>query len=154
MAESTTAGRPRDARPRKPAVRDPPPSAMLEPPSRAERAKGGAALDPRLPALPIEAALREISTVPAVDLHRTAACVWAARAVACYRVCLGKSDLQEGLSYLYLGEHYREAALAHAALGEAWRPLYDEVEALMDEDRAAAARALQARPKAGLGVQP
>lgn len=97
------------------------------------------------PVFAVEAALAEITTTPAVELHRNAAHAWAARALACYRVCLGKVDLQEGLSYLYLGEHYREAALAHAGFADAWRPLQAEVEAVMDADRREAAAAMRRR---------
>lgn len=99
-------------------------------------------------------ALVEITTVAAVSLHREAAHAWAARAVACYRVCLGKADLQEGLSYLYLGEHYREAALAHAAFGEAWRPLQPEIRAVMDADRTAAGDAMRQRSLADPPARP
>lgn len=95
--------------------------------------------------LAVTDALREITSIPALTLHHNAACTWAARAIACYRVCLGKAELQEGLSYLYLGEHYREAALAHAQFGEAWQPMFDEIDALMAQDRAAASAAMQSR---------
>lgn len=93
----------------------------------------------------VAAALQEITTVPAATLHHGAALAWATRAVACYRVCLGKRDVPEGLSYLYLGEHYREAALGEAALGEAWRPMYLEVAAVMARDREDASVAMQRR---------
>lgn len=110
------------------------------------------ALADPVPVLAIDSALKEITTTPAVVLHRTAAHAWAARAVACYRVCLGKVDLQEGLSYLYLGEHYREVALAQAAFGEAWRPLHAEVEAAMAADRSEASAAMRRRSVANPSV--
>jgi len=97
------------------------------------------------PAFAVNDALQEITSTPAVALHRNAAHAWAARAVACYRVCLGKVDLQEGLSYLYLGEHYRETALAHAGFGEAWHPLSSEVDAVMSADRNEASDAMRRR---------
>lgn len=97
------------------------------------------------PVFPVEAALQEITTTPAATLHREAAHAWAARALACYRVCLGKVDLQEGLSYLYLGEHYREAALAHAAMGEAWQPLFAEIDEAMAKDRQLAFASMRGR---------
>ena len=106
--------------------------------------KGRTAREPA-PVIPMEEALREITTVAAASLHRHAAHTWAARAVACYRVCMAKADQQQGLSYLYLGEHYREAALAHASFGEAWRPLRNEVEALMDADRESASNLMRQR---------
>lgn len=105
-----------------------------------------------VPVFAVDAALKEITTAPAVSLHRRAAHVWAARAVACYRVCLGKVDLQEGLSYLYLGEHYREVALAHAGFGDAWRPLHAEVEAVMAADRIEASAAMRRRSLANPSV--
>jgi hypothetical protein len=95
--------------------------------------------------LDVAGALDEITRVPAADIHRAAAYSWASRAIAGYRVCAGKLDVQEGLSYLYLGEHYREAALAHAAMGEAWKPLYEEIDAAMATDRAKAFESMRNR---------
>lgn len=95
--------------------------------------------------LDVEGALTEITLVPAATIHRTAAYQWASRAIACYRVCAGKSDLQQGLSFLYLGEHYREAALAHAAMGDAWQPLLREVEDVVSDDRGRAFDAMRRR---------
>ncbi len=127
---------------------------MLEAPPKRRRKRSRQDLVEPAPELHIEEALQEISTVPAMHLHRAAAYYWAARAVACYRVCLGKAEVQEGLSYLYLGEHYREAALAHAALGEAWGPMYEEVVAVMDLDRREASVALQRRSLAHPAAAP
>lgn len=112
---------------------------------RGKAAAGSTTMVAQTPTLAVTEALREITSIPAVTLHHNAACIWAARAIACYRVCLGKADLQEGLSYLYLGEHYREAALAHAQFGEAWQPMAEDVNVLMAPDRAAASAALQGR---------
>lgn len=109
--------------------------AQMAPAEKKPRAKGHKTT-PEPAMLDVAAALDEITHVPAADIHRTAAYAWASRAIAGYRVCAGKLDVQEGLSYLYLGEHYREAALAHAAMGEAWQPLFAEIEAAMDKDRA------------------
>lgn len=109
--------------------------ARLDPPSDAE--------DPSL--LDVEAAMEEIARVPAAAIHRVAAYAWASRAIAGYRVCLGHGVLQEGLTYLYLGEHYREAALAHAAMGEAWQPLYSEIDRAMAKDRAQAFASMRHR---------
>ncbi len=125
-------------------------------PRRARRAKGArqALAEPVVVvaapplAAAVEAALKEITTMPAAALHRAAALAWATRAVACYRVCLGKADLQEGLSYFYLGEHYREAALGHAALGEGWQPLHEEVDGAMAMDREDASAAMRRRSAA------
>ena len=139
----------RKARANKPAV---PLALEAEPHAADPMAKRRRAPTDPVPVVSVEAALGEITTVAAAALHRQAAHVWAARAVACYRVCLAKADLQEGLSYLYLGEHYREAALAHAAFGEAWRPLQEEVEAVMDGDRAGASGAMRQRSLAEPGV--
>jgi len=113
--------------------------------ARAADAKASAPKREATPHVRMEDALQEITTVAAAALHRSAAHSWAARAVACYRVCMAKTDHQQGLSYLYLGEHYREAALAHAAFGEAWRPMRGEVEAIMDADREAASAAMRQR---------
>jgi hypothetical protein len=98
-----------------------------------------------VPMLDVEAALKEITTVSAATIHRTAAFAWASRAIASYRVCARKLDVQEGLSYLYLGEHYREAALAHAAMGEAWQPLFNEIDEAMAKDRALAFEGMRGR---------
>ena len=95
--------------------------------------------------LDVEAAMKEIIKVPAATIHRTAAFAWASRAIAGYRVCASKAAVQEGLSYLYLGEHYREAALAHAAMGEAWQPLFTEIDEAMAEDRARAFGSMRGR---------
>lgn len=100
---------------------------------------------PQVPMLDVEAALKEITLVPAATIHRTAAFAWASRAVAGYRVCAGKASVQEGLSYLYLGEHYREAALAHASMGEAWQPLFTEIDGAMADDRARAFASMRGR---------
>jgi hypothetical protein len=123
------------ARPADQELASPAPSHAL-PVEKTPRAKrrGATGVEPTM--LDVEAALEEITRVPAAGIHRTAAYAWASRAIAGYRVCAGKLDVQEGLSYLYLGEHYREAALAHAAMGEAWQPLFAEIEAAMDKDRA------------------
>lgn len=149
-ADHSDGARWREARAHKP---EPVAQVIAEPavPPAAPRTRRGKARDgsttmvAQVPALAVAEALREITSIPAVTLHHGAACVWAARAIACYRVCLGKADLQEGLSYLYLGEHYREAALAHARLGEAWQPMLEDVDALMAPDRAAASAAMQSR---------
>jgi hypothetical protein len=85
--------------------------------------------------LDIDKAMKEITRVPAAIIHRDAAFAWASRAIAGYRVCLTKSSLEEGLSYLYLGEHYREASLAHAAMGEVWEFLFAEVNDAMAGER-------------------
>ena len=100
---------------------------------------------PPVPMLDVEAALKEITLVPAATIHRTAAYAWASRAVASYRVCAGKAAVQEGLSYLYLGEHYREAALAHASMGEAWQPLFAEIDQAMAEERTRAFASMRGR---------
>lgn len=100
---------------------------------------------PQVPMLDVEAALKEITLVPAATIHRTAAFAWASRAIAGYRVCAGKAAVQEGLSYLYLGEHYREAALAHASMGEAWQPLFAEIDGAMAEDRTRAFASMRGR---------
>lgn len=134
----------RESRAQKPDAPDAPLyQAQAEKPARKKRSRL-ALVDPA-PVFAVDSALKEITTSPAVALHRTAAHAWAARAVACYRVCLGKVDLQEGLSYLYLGEHYREAALAHAAMGEAWQPLFAEIDEAMSEDRARAFASMRGR---------
>lgn len=100
---------------------------------------------PQVPMLDVEAALKEITLVPAATIHRAAAFAWASRAIAGYRVCAGKQAVQEGLSYLYLGEHYREAALAHAAMGEAWQPLFAEIDEAMAKDRQLAFASMRGR---------
>lgn len=99
----------------------------------------------QVPMLDIEAAMKEITLVPAATIHRDAAFTWASRAIAAYRVCARKQAVQEGLSYLYLGEHYREAALAHAAMGEAWQPLFAEIDEAMAKDRASAFTSMRGR---------
>ncbi|MEK6976222.1 MAG: hypothetical protein AABY18_07760 [Candidatus Thermoplasmatota archaeon] len=133
----------RDARAHKGVATEPGPSfEAVEPghrgrtrqPKRSEPQQALAMAAPT-PPLAVDEALKEIATVPPATLHRAAGFAWATRAIACYRACLGKRDLQEALSYLYLGEHYREAALAHAALGEAWEPMYAQVDAAMAQDR-------------------
>jgi hypothetical protein len=86
--------------------------------------------------LAIDKAIEEVTRIPAAIIHRNAAFTWAARAIACYRVSAGQAVLENALSYLYLGEHYREAALAHAAMGEGWQPLYAEIDDAMANDRA------------------
>jgi len=96
----------------------------------------------------VEQAMEEITKVPAATIHRTAAFAWASRAIAGYRVCASKVAVQEGLSYLYLGEHYREAALAHAAMGEAWQPLFAEIDDAMADDRARAFASMRGRSPA------
>jgi hypothetical protein len=106
------------------------------------------ALADQVPMLDVDTAMKEITQVPAATIHRTAAFAWASRAVAGYRVCAKKVAVQEGLSYLYLGEHYREAALAHAAMGEAWQPLFEEIDAAMAEDRARAFASMRDRSPA------
>jgi hypothetical protein len=93
----------------------------------------------------VEAALEEITRIPAATIHRAAAFTWASRAIAGYRICAGKNAIQEGLSYLYLGEHYREAALAHAAMGEAWQPLFAEIDEAMAKDRQRAFASMRGR---------
>lgn len=148
----------RTARGRKPKTLAPGRTLALETKHASRAAGRGAkrtqsAARPPIPAS-VQKALVEITTVAAVSMHREAAHEWAARAVACYRVCLAKADLQEGLSYLYLGEHYREAALAHAAFGEAWRPLQPEIRAVMDADRAAAGDAMRQRSLADPTAKP
>lgn len=95
--------------------------------------------------LDVPGAMAEIVHVPAATIHRTAAYAWASRAIAGYRVCAGHEVLQEGLTYLYLGEHYREAALAHASMGEAWQPLYAEIDRAMAPDRAEAFASMRQR---------
>lgn len=93
----------------------------------------------------VETALEEITRIPAATIHRAAAFTWASRAIAGYRVCAGKQAIQEGLSYLYLGEHYREAALAHAAMGESWQPLFAEIDEAMAQDRQRAFASMRGR---------
>lgn len=93
----------------------------------------------------VETALEEITRIPAATIHRAAAFTWASRAIAGYRVCAGRRAIQEGLSYLYLGEHYREAALAHAAMGEAWQPLFAEIDEAMAKDRQRAFASMRGR---------
>lgn len=134
----------------------PEPAAPISLETIAPRLPGHKRQDPadRPPVASVEKALGEITTIAAAALHRAAAHTWAARAVACYRVCLAKADLQQGLSYLYLGEHYREAALAHAGFGEAWRPLQAEIEAVMDADRADAGTAMRHRSLADPTASP
>jgi hypothetical protein len=112
--------------------------AQMAPQSMAEPAEP-------VPMLDVEAAMKEITKVSAAAIHRTAAFAWASRAIASYRVCARKLDVQEGLSYLYLGEHYREAALAHAAMGEAWQPLFNEIDEAMAKDRALAFDGMRGR---------
>lgn len=136
------------------------PDAPAAPKSQAREEKPGrkkrqhlAMVDPA-PVFAVGSALKEITTIPAAALHRSAAHAWAARAVACYRVCLGKVDLQEGLSYLYLGEHYRETALTHAGFGEAWRPMHAEVEDVMEADRLEASTAMRRRSAANPSATP
>lgn len=85
--------------------------------------------------LDIAQAVEEIKTVPPATIHRAAAFTWSARAIACYRVCAAAEAQEDRLRYLYLGEHYREAALAHAAMGEQWEPLYAEIDRAMTQDR-------------------
>ncbi len=97
------------------------------------------------PVLEVEKAIEEITNVPAATIHRTAALTWAARAVASYQVCLTKPELQECLSFFYLGEHYREAALAHAAMGDEWQPLHAEIDTAMEGDRGTAYAAMRRR---------
>lgn len=126
-------------------------SVPLEKPASGSTARGKGRRKepvPGAPMLDVAGALDEITRVPAAEIHRTAAYSWASRAIAGYRVCAGKLDVQEGLSYLYLGEHYREAALAHAAMGEAWQPLFEEIDAAMATDRAKAFESMRNRAPA------
>jgi len=143
----------RASRAHKPDVPDAPLYQALEGKPLRKKRQRLALADPA-PVFAVDSALKEITTIPAVALHRSAAHAWAARAVACYRVCLGKVDLQEGLSYLYLGEHYREVALAHAGFGDAWRPLHAEVESVMAADRLEASTAMRRRSVANPSVTP
>lgn len=112
---------------------------------RSQAAAGQQMMAEPAPMLDVEEAMKEIVKVPAATIHRTAAFAWASRAIAGYRVCASKAAVQEGLSYLYLGEHYREAALAHAAMGEAWQPLFAEIDEAMSEDRARAFASMRGR---------
>lgn len=142
-----------------------PPSTPVQPSSdvgpQASAGKAGRAKQPRSRGAPaarslqvhkelatvldVDKAMDEITRVPAATIHRESAFAWASRAIAGYRVCAAKTAVQEGLSYLYLGEHYREAALAHAAMGEAWQPLFEEIEGAMAEDRTRAFASLRGR---------
>jgi hypothetical protein len=117
--------------------------ARRHPPGMAPQSLAGP-MEP-VPMLDVDAAMKEITKVSAATIHRTAAFAWASRAIASYRVCARKLDVQEGLSYLYLGEHYREAALAHAAMGEAWQPLFNEIDEAMAKDRALAFEGMRGR---------
>lgn len=133
------AARGRPLRPgREQRARDPPPRQALAPPT----ARGP---PPEAPMLDVAGAMAEILHVPAASIHRAAAYAWASRAIAGYRVCAGHEILQNGLTYLYLGEHYREAALAHASMGEAWQPLYAEIDQAMAADRAEAFASMRQR---------
>jgi hypothetical protein len=160
--DPNTAQQWRESRPRKPSEERPPTEA---PPGRpveansvgpvqqqakpSSRKRSGTSrqvlVDPQVPMLDVAAALKEITQVPAATIHRAAAFTWASRAIAGYRVCAGKRAIQEGLSYLYLGEHYREAALAHAAMGEAWQPLFAEIDEAMAKDRQRAFTSMRGR---------
>ncbi|MFA5944956.1 MAG: hypothetical protein WC876_10885 [Candidatus Thermoplasmatota archaeon] len=121
----------------------PPPTSAAE--RRAAPPQTRQVLEEPASMLDVNKAMKEITRVPAATIHRTAAYAWASRAIAGYRVCAAKTAVQEGLSYLYLGEHYREAALAHAAMGEAWQPLFAEIEQAMAEDRTRAFASLRGR---------
>lgn len=105
------------------------------PGSRRSGAQTRQTMEEPTPMLDVDGAMEEITRVPAATIHRAAAFAWASRAIAGYRVCSAKAVMQEGLSYLYLGEHYREAALAHATMGDAWEPLFTEIEQAMAKDR-------------------
>lgn len=83
----------------------------------------------------VQEALAEIKAVPPAMIHRASALRWSARAIASYRICAESKDHEDRLCYLYLGEHYREAALAHAAMGEPWEPLYAAIDDAMQMDR-------------------
>lgn len=140
--------------PKQPAVslpKDGGPSSKGRGRAQAQRSRGAPSSTSRqtlaepVPMLDVDGAMEEITQVPAATIHRTAAFAWASRAIAGYRVCASKVAVQEGLSYLYLGEHYREAALAHAAMGEAWQPLFGEIDEAMAEDRARAFASMRGR---------
>jgi len=94
--------------------------------------------------LDVDRAMDEITRIPAAVIHRDAAFAWASRAIAGYRVCSAKNSIEEGLSYLYLGEHYREAALAHAAMGEVWEFLFTEIDDAMAGEREQAFASIRA----------
>lgn len=132
-------GRPR-AKPVKGAAKD-----RVQQPRARRGAQGSGQTLQGGPMIDVDQAMEEITKVPAATIHRTAAFAWASRAIAGYRVCASKVAVQEGLSYLYLGEHYREAALAHAAMGEAWQPLFAEIDDAMAEDRARAFASMRGR---------
>lgn len=91
--------------------------------------------------LDVATAMEEIMRVPSSAIHRDSALAWGARAAASYQVCATASTLDDAFHFLYLGEHYREAALAHAALGEEWELLYAEIDDTMAQDRAMALEA-------------
>ncbi len=88
--------------------------------------------------LDIGKALEEIRTTPPAEIHRVAAYAWGSRAIASYRLCAATVTLEDCLKYFYLGEHYREAALAHAAMGEQWQPLHAEIDQAMADARTTA----------------
>lgn len=89
----------------------------------------------------VQAAMAEIKTVPPAAIHRESALRWSARAIASYLTCAGSKVHEERLYYLYLGDQYREAALAHASMGEPWEPLYAAINDAMQPDRAKAFQA-------------
>lgn len=91
----------------------------------------------------VRQAMEEVRNIPPAIIHRASAFKWSARAIASYRVCAVSEVQEDRLRYLYLGEHYREAALAHAAMGEQWEPLYMEVDRVMTEDRYRALEAVR-----------
>lgn len=86
----------------------------------------------------VQAALSEIKAVRPSAIHRESALRWAARAVASFRICAESEAHADRLCYRYLGEQYREAALAHAAMGEPWEPLYTAIDEIMEPDRSKA----------------
>ena len=100
-------------------------------------------VDPDL--MDVKKAMEEITAIPPALLHRTSAFTWASRSIASFRLCSTAADLERCMKCFYLGEHYREAALAHAAMGEDWQGLYDEIDRAVKLDRALAFQAMDAR---------
>jgi|SRR5688572_5402563 len=127
-----------------PSAKEPPAAAPSGP---AHVFAGGLDAFPKIDAdlMDVNKAMQEVTAIPPALLHRTAAFTWASRAIASFRLCSTAEDLERCMKCFYLGEHYREAALAHAAMGEDWQGLYDEIDRAVKLDRALAFQTMDAR---------
>ncbi|MFO1535162.1 MAG: hypothetical protein ABR586_05810 [Thermoplasmatota archaeon] len=98
--------------------------------------------------LDVEKALKELRTTSMAEIERATALTWGGRAVASFRLCSESTDWESRFRHFCEGENYRQEALEHAAMGEDWKGLLPQIEAEVNEARAAAETAMQfAKPR-------